>query len=98
MHFDSPSHEPSTAANCLADWPEALREPKHTAKVRKSLLMMVGKISIIAEPCKMPYRVSRNQENHFEGQRLCLENQEQHDRAPRSSKVLLVKTFQCTLA
>ena len=49
MHFDSPSHEPSTAANCLADWPEALREPKHTAKVRKSLLMMVGKISIIAE-------------------------------------------------
>jgi hypothetical protein len=46
----------------------------------------------------MPYRVSRNQENHFEGQRLCLENQD--TARPRSTfvEVLLVKTFQCTLA
>jgi len=49
MHFDSPSHEPSTAASCLADWPQALRKPKHTLKVKKSLRMMLRKISIIAE-------------------------------------------------
>ena len=52
---------------CLADWAEALRKLKHMIKERKRLRMMVRKISMIAETRKMPYRVSRNQENHFEG-------------------------------